>query len=205
MISAGNKLQLKTLIDTCEQEKDISNIQTRGMLALLATCMLNGSGEEDKIQMPRESSSLSMDKCMEAIKSLEGRVQEKNYEIYEKIENNFFFMKNLQKNLEEVEKKSKAAIEDAKKELSITRTQVEDLRAWCERELKERMQEAKKEAQISQTEVKDVKKIEKEVPALALKLEGWYGELAKDLMFANKAATQLNIKVKYNSFEVILS
>lgn len=41
MISNGNRLQLKALIDNCEQEKDISNIQTKSMLTLLAKCMLS--------------------------------------------------------------------------------------------------------------------------------------------------------------------
>lgn len=123
-------MQLEAMIDTCGFGKDISNVQTRSMLALLATCMLGISSEENNKLIPNESSSLSMDMNMylEAVKSLEERVYEKNCEIYHQIENNSFCMKNLKENVEEVEKMSKSRTEEAKKELARARVQVEDLR-----------------------------------------------------------------------------
>lgn len=62
------------LVDTCAQGKDITNVQTRGMLALLATCILSDLNNGDAKQM--------INKCMDIVKNLEERVHEKNCELY---------------------------------------------------------------------------------------------------------------------------
>lgn len=70
MMSAGNRLQLQALIDTCEQERDITNVQTRNMLTVLASCMLNGA------KHGVSNSLISQDyKYIELLKNLEERVQ----------------------------------------------------------------------------------------------------------------------------------
>lgn len=45
MISGENRHQLEELVDTCSQGKDLTNVKTRSMLKILATCMLSLSNE----------------------------------------------------------------------------------------------------------------------------------------------------------------
>lgn len=72
MISAGSRVQLEMLVDTCGQGKDLTNIQTRGMLAMLATFMLSSSSEENNSQTP--GFYLSENKFMEIIRNLEEKI-----------------------------------------------------------------------------------------------------------------------------------
>lgn len=57
MISASGRVQLEMLIDTCGQGTDLTNVQMRGMLTMLATFMLSSSHEENNHHIPGSSLS----------------------------------------------------------------------------------------------------------------------------------------------------
>lgn len=82
MISVGNRVQLEMVIDTCGQGKDITNTQTRGMLTMLAMCMLNRSTNSNSQEILNSSLSQS-NKCMEMVSNLEERIHEKNCELHQ--------------------------------------------------------------------------------------------------------------------------
>lgn len=110
---------------------------------MLATCMLGGVKEESSKLM--SSSSLSKDnKLMEAVTNLEERVHEKNCSLREQIDNNAFFLRNLNENIDVI-----------KKEFGKVKIQFENICASMAEEVKERIKEIKNDMRDSQAAVQN--------------------------------------------------